>query len=651
MKFFISKDIKSDYISPPKNPKQINFDEIYIAVGSSLKKISDRILILKDSQFEKFNLKLPEEFSIQKIKEHKRDTIKILIVNGFGNGYGDMLVGSVALENLYKFLKKKYQNVFIDFLVWGEYLGRYYEVFKLNPFVNKIYPVINLEKYLEYNFYIDNQGFINDKDFEEITFIDFFLKRVGLNPEDKWIDKNLKLYPNPKAVEEIKKVKQNLDLSDKPTILINFFATPLRHFPEFKWKEIIDLFKNDYNIILISYMSYQERLQKFISSLNYSNIYNLSEYSSKGFDYLIAITKEIPDVVLTPDTSLTHVCGGLNKPCVAIYFSIPPEIRTTYYKSVVPYSPEFLKNSKFWKKSKLKKEEMKNIEQDKEFIDLWNKIDISEIKNLVDSAVKEKKDLKPNIPERIYLNTGKPPKILIYTSKKSFNFRLINSMLPLIFPENVQTKISDLTPLEFNSLSKYDMVVVGTGEVLPEAVFKQPDFQDFFYGAKKSIGIFNVPKNSLDDTVKDTIKIFDYWFVNSKEHLNNFSKDFNNVQYLGLWQIVAFPFTDWETDGKVKIPKDLDTTNELLINKIQKYREVHSEQLYSLIATLNSAEFVSYEDKLNQGIKEILFDIFGKQVLPNNEFKVNKEKVLNYRKEIIKNIGNLKQKIEEIING
>jgi hypothetical protein len=647
MKFFVSKDIKSIYISPPKDLKKISLNEIYIATKGTLKRISDKILILKDSQFKQLNLKLPEEFSIKKIKEHKADSIKILIVNGFGNGYGDMLVGSVALENLYNFLKKKYQNVFIDFLVWGEYLGRYYEVFKLNPYVNKIYPVINLEKYLEYNFYIDNQGFVNDKDFEEITFIDFFIKRVGLNPKEHWIDKNLKLYPNPKVVEEAKKLKENLNLPDKPTILINFFATPLRHFPEFKWKEIIDKFKNEYNIILISYMNYQEKLRKFVSSLNYDNIYDLSEISSKGFDYLIAITKEIPDVVLTPDTSLTHVCGGLNKPCVTVYFSIPPEIRTTYYKTVVPYSPEFLRDSKFWKKSKLKNEEQKDIEKDKEFLELWNKINISEIKNLVDETLKEKKLLKPNIPEKIYLNVGKTPKILVYTNRNSFNFKLINSVFPLIFPENVYTKISDLIPVEFNSLSKYDLVVIGTGEVLPKTVFKQPDFQDFFYGAKKSIGIFDIPSDSFDKTVRETVKSLDYWFVNSK--LTVKKTDFKNAKYLGLWQILAFPFTDWEVDGKVKVSKDLGITNELLINKIQKYRKVYAEQLYPLMAALNSAEFISYEDKLNENIKDILFDIFGRQFVPNKEFKVDKEKVLNYRKEIMNNIRNLKQKIEELI--
>ena len=292
---------------------------------------------------------------------------------------------------------------------------------------------------------------------------------------------------------------------------------------------------------------------------------------------------------------------------------------------------------------------MKNIEQDKEFIKLWKKIDISEIKNLVEKAIEKNKNLKPNIPENIYINTGKPPKVLVYTYKNSFNFKLINSIFSSLFPPNLEVKISDLVPLEFNSLSKYDLLVLGVGETIPASVFQQPDFQDFIYGAKKSIGISNFSENRLEKDIGELVNNLDFWFLSFKKNYEDFKNNFKNIEYLGLWQIMAFPFTNWEIDGEVKILKNLNINNETLINTIQKYRKVHSEQPYPLISAVNSAEYISYEDKMNENIKDVLFEIFEKQIYPKQKFKVEREKVLNYRENIVKNINNLKQKIEEMV--
>ena len=649
MLLFISKDIKSDYLSPPKNMNKITLKEIYIALKGTLKKISDRVLFLKEDQIKQFNIKLPKEFSLDELKNHKKDSIKIIIGNGFGNGYGDMLVGSIALENLYKFLKKKYKYVFIDFLVLPEYLGRYFEVFKLNPYINDIYPVINLEKYIEYDFYIDNQGFIYDKEFEEINFIDFFLKKVGLNPNDNWINKKLKLYPNPKVIEEVKEFKETLNFPNKPVLLINFFATLLRHFPEHKWEEIINGFKDEYNIILISDKRNKEKLEKFFIKISkqIKNLYNLSDISSKGFDYLIALIKEIPDVVLTPDTSLTHICAGLNKPCVTVFFSIPPELRVKYYKTVVPYSPDFLRNSKFWKKSKLKKEERTDIDKDREFLELWEKIDINEISNLVKKVLDNNHKLKPNIPENIYINNNKLPKILIYTNKNSINYKITNMFFHLFTPFNFEIKISNIVPLEFNNLTKYDLVVIGTGEFLKKSIFEQPDFKDYLYGAQKTIGIFELPQEDLKNDIKSFIQNLDYWFVLTKKTYSNLH--LKNLEYLGFWQILAFPYTIWEIDRQIKIKRESKITNEILIETIQKYRRVYSEQLLPLISGVNSAEYIQYEENPYENIKEFLIDILGKKVVFSKEIKIDRKKVLDYRNKVYKNMQNLKQKIEELV--
>ena len=109
-----------------------------------------------------------------------------------------------------------------------------------------------------------------------------------------------------------------------------------------------------------------------------------------------------------------------------------------------------------------------------------------------------------------------------------------------------------------------------------------------------------------------------------------------------------FPLTQWTEKGKVNIgPGVAHDNNDALsiIKKIQSYKTVESYRLHPLLAGLQSCdEFIFHEqkemekDQLSHKFNNMLYDIFGTNFEEGVLYKVDKNKVLDYRKFVFKNL-------------
>ena len=119
-----------------------------------------------------------------------------------------------------------------------------------------------------------------------------------------------------------------------------------------------------------------------------------------------------------------------------------------------------------------------------------------------------------------------------------------------------------------------------------------------------------------------------------------------------------FPLSQWTEKGKINIiPRIVDDNNDALsiIKKIQTYKTVESSRLHPLLAGLQSCdEFIFYEQKEmgenrpSNKFNNMLYDIFGSDFKEGVLYKVDKNKVLDYRRFVFKNLEIIEKKIKEI---
>ncbi len=309
--------------------------------------------------------------------------LRVLIVNGFGTGYGDLILGSTALERLHQEIRKRGKTPEIDFLIREGRASTYREVFKRNPYVRRIHSgVLPLHELRHYDWVFSNEHILFDADFPSSHMGDFFMRRLGLSIEDPPIPK---LYPDPKRLKStLKEVRRIRDSHrGERFAVLNFFASTLRAIPEFVWKDWIEAFAVDYRVVLIGAQGNERRVQQFISGLDSglrNRVHDLSAVTARSFDALIGILDDLADLVITPDTSVMHVAGALRKSCVGVFFSIDPALRIRDYPSVQAFCPEAFRNSRFWGKSHLSSAENKVLALDPEYVALWRAIDPESVK-------------------------------------------------------------------------------------------------------------------------------------------------------------------------------------------------------------------------------------------------------------------------------
>ena len=320
------------------------------------------------------NKELEEEkyFNLKKIKTNKK-TIKLGIVNGFGNAIGSYIQGINSLIILDKLLKDVYNFRKIEF-------NLYIRSTNISNYFYKILVIIAKEIDINVNFYflpvkssiilkndyiIDNSGYIKDINYNKYTIVDFFLYKYNIDfknlqePKNNHFLQNIIMKNIDKTfANEIK----NLFCDDKTILIHPLSSTKLRNMPRNTAIKLIDLIikSTDYKVITTVNLNYKNK-----------NFIDISHISNKFFNFCYAIYKV--DKIITVGTSTYHIAAAFEKETLLIPVVYSDIKNIKNYKNTKLYILPGLNKTPYFYKHK--DNEISNVE----LSSIWNKIEYENV--------------------------------------------------------------------------------------------------------------------------------------------------------------------------------------------------------------------------------------------------------------------------------
>lgn len=151
--------------------------------------------------------------------------------------------------------------------------------------------------------------------------------------------------------EEVKNIINNLDKSRKTIVISPATTWENKHWTVQGWVDVINEFKNDYNIVITATEKEKILTNKILSQVQGGNITDLSGKTS--LNDLVYIFKNA-DLVISPDSGSAHIAWAVNHPKVITLFFATSANRTApfgdKYSSLsakIPCSPCMKKHCQF----------------------------------------------------------------------------------------------------------------------------------------------------------------------------------------------------------------------------------------------------------------------------------------------------------------
>jgi len=281
----------------------------------------------KDKNLHSFALNEEPSLLYKQLKFNKKD-ITIAILGGIGRDIGEIVNSLSAVRILYEYLQKKFKSVKIDMYIISSdnsFYSRDKDIIKNEYYINQVHPLsINVKKLCEYDFYIDNSSVTTNSYFSNMTFVDAYLHKFGIDykkiPDVK--KHNHLDISSYKPKEEL--VNKLDDLKSKGALLLYHpYSTSVnRSIPEdISLKFLKKLIKKSKDCTVISILE----LLKFKDG----SYVNLSSYSKTYYDFAYIVSRM--DKIITVDTSVYHISDAFFVPTVVLFSTIKPKNRIKYY--------------------------------------------------------------------------------------------------------------------------------------------------------------------------------------------------------------------------------------------------------------------------------------------------------------------------------
>ena len=252
--------------------------------------------------------------------------------------------------------------------------------------------------------------------------------------------------------------------------------------------------------------------------------------------------------------------------------------------------------------------------------------------------------------------------IISYGNCANLGDRIGQSIILRMIPYDCNVDFLYLPPFWNNKYDNniYDLVIIGTGHSVFFKTLNDNNFIKFLDKQKNMIGVFGLQYHDLLDKniFNNFTKKFTHIFVRNEKDLIYFN-DKNMISHSGDILTTYFPLTNWTIDGKINIkPSIVDNLQDGLsiVKKIQSYRVVESSRLHPLLAGLQSCDEFIFHEQTEMGnkiksnkFKNMLYDIFKGDFNPGEQYKVDKNLVLKYRKFVFDNLLIIQEKIREFL--
>lgn len=306
----------------------------------------------------------------------RTEPLKIAIINAMSNAIGDHLIGMKAFD-LWLERVEKYLNVPIEITFFQLNPMRMGAITSQRTQLKNIYVLPNkLSRLIENDAYINLSGLIAKPNFDTQPMIDFFLESLSIPPQSvpdncKRIDFNY----DKKMTNQIEHIDHVIRSKKRSILLFHHKSTSsIRSMSDKRarifLKELID--NSDYFIISAAQLEFQH--ERYLDVSRFSNL------SLLNFAALI----DKADALITVDTSTYHFADAFNTPSVVLFTTINPDLRLRYYPFVESIMLEE-ENGEIYGMHKtnfdLESSQIKYLES------LWDKIDVNDVLNKLDSMI------------------------------------------------------------------------------------------------------------------------------------------------------------------------------------------------------------------------------------------------------------------------
>jgi hypothetical protein len=250
--------------------------------------------------------------------------------------------------------------------------------------------------------------------------------------------------------------------------------------------------------------------------------------------------------------------------------------------------------------------------------------------------------------------------VISYNNVGNFGDRLGYHLMSEVLPPHAEVTWGTFKP--FTDIPRdLDLLIIGFGNSLFESVLT-PQLVDATAHARASIGIFGtqyrerLPRELLDRLL-DRLS---HWFARYEDDIFFYGRNRSNVSHLGDWLINAFPMSQPSTDVPLTIGKQIwnDLPLDRTIQFIQLHRKVMSERIHPLLCAMTSADEVGYREQreapdanvVSGKFRSMLIDIFGRTFPENVMWKVDRERVIEYKARVRGNTEALRRRLATILH-
>lgn len=266
-------------------------------------------------------------------------------------------------------------------------------------------------------------------------------------------------------------------------------------------------------------------------------------------------------------------------------------------------------------------------------------------------------------------SSNNPTRIVVLSAYNLENFgdRLGYYNINSIAPENCEITYASFIPWDVPQVSEIDILILGIGNSIFELLLGEHIIR-LVEAVPCSIGIFGTQyRNKLNKTrFRRLVSALDVWYARNEEDLEWFGSFNSNSHHLGDWLINLFPMARPTVQDELNITKYMaglsSKVNPLehapldrIIQTVQRFQFVSSPKLHLLLCALTSAKKVAFSEQRDFGFNEVsgkfnslLNDVFGRHYPENEFFEVDRDKVIEYKVKVRKNMEAIKLKLAEL---
>ncbi len=260
------------------------------------------------------------------------------IINGFGTGIGDYVVGLTAWRVVReRMLAAGCSEVRTE--IWGRThaIPRARVACPSEPSITGIRALpVTLDEFLELDGYWDLSGMLDRPAFKQMPTIDFFLAALGVDPASVSAEqkRNRVLVPEP--------IQAEIDtalagLGERFVLLHPASSTPLRDMPVPIMSRLLDELAQRTDLQIASLHPLP------VAAERYADLSSLF----RSHQHFCAVIRRAAGL-LTIDTSAYHIADAFDVPSLVIFTTVPPERWTVYYPTVEGVMLEGVRESKYF---------------------------------------------------------------------------------------------------------------------------------------------------------------------------------------------------------------------------------------------------------------------------------------------------------------